>query len=508
MIGHRQMTMDDYLAILRRRLWIISIPVVLGPVLAYGITFLLQERYTSATLVLVEGQKVPEKFVPSVSTDDLNERLATMKEQILSRTRLQPIIEKFGLYAKDRKRLPMEELVDRLRGAIAVRPVQAMTGTRPGGLPGFSISFTDDDPRRARDVCSEITSMFMEQNLKLREQRAQGTTEFLTKQLEEAKRNLDEQDAKLAEFKRRNIGQLPGGEPANLSLLTGFNTQLEGVTQAIYRAQQDKTYLNSLLSQQLSVWQASKADGNPETLQKQLEALKTELVRMEAKYTSDHPDVRKLKLDIGQLQRKIEGANAAAKDKPEEKDTKAAAQEPPEIQQLRNQIYLQEQTIREKTREQERLQQEISKLQARLQLTPTIEQQYKELTLGYETGLRFYNDLLAKKNESEMATDLERRQQGEQFRVMDPANLPEKPSFPDRQMFAIGGFFVGLGIGLGTAFLLEARDKSIRTERDVEILLELPTLAMLPILEPGNVKRAGFWRRDPNPDPQAERLGA
>jgi polysaccharide chain length determinant protein (PEP-CTERM system associated) len=508
MLGQRPMTLDDYLAILRRRLWIVLVPALLGPTMAYGLTFLLQERYTSTTLVLVEGQKVPEAYVKSVVSDELNERLATMKEQILSRTRLQPIIEKFGLYARDRKRLSMEELVDRLRAAITVQPVQAMTGTRPGGLPGFTISFTDDDPRRARDVCAEITSMFMDENLKLREQQAEGTTEFLSKQLEEAKRSLDDQDAKLAAFKRRNLGQLPGEEQTSLNILTGYNTQLEGVIQAMNRAQQDKTYLSSLLTQQLSVWQTSKSEGNPETLQQQVETLQNELVRLQAKYTSDHPDVRKLKSDIAELQKRIDQAAATAKDKPEEKDTKAAAQEPPQIQQLRNQIYLQEQTIREKTREQERLQQEIGRMQARLQLTPAVEQQYKELTRDYTTALGFYNELLTKKNASEMATNLERRQQGERFRVMDPANLPEKPSFPDRTIFTLAGSLAGLVLGFAIALLLEAQDKTIRTERDVELLLELPTLAMLPILEPGNGKRTGFWRRNPNPEPQAERLGA
>jgi polysaccharide chain length determinant protein (PEP-CTERM system associated) len=507
MLGQRQMNMDDYLAILKRRFWIILIPAVLGPAMTFGLTFFLQERYTSGTLVLVEGQKIPESYVKSVVSDELNERLATMKEQILSRTRLQPIIEKFGLYAKDQGRLPMEELVDRLRAAITVRPVQAMTGTRPGGLPGFTISFTDDDPRRARDVCAEITSMFIDENLKLRAQRSEGTTVFLSKQLDEAKRNLDDQDARLAAFKRRNMGQLPDEAQTNLNILVGMNTQLEGVIQAINRAQQDKTYLNSLLSQQLSSWQATKAEGNPETLQQQLEAAQAELVKLQAKYTNDHPDVRKAKLDIANLQKRMEDAAAAAKDKPEAKDTKVTAQEPPQIQQLRSQIYLQDQTIREKTREQERLQQEISKLQARLQMTPVTEQQYKELTRDYTTALGFYNDLLAKKNESEMATDLERRQQGEQFRVMDPANLPEKPSFPDRTMFAIGGFMAGIGLGLATAFLLEARDKTIRTERDVEILLELPTLAMLPLLEQTGARRTKFWSRDSKLEPQGQGLG-
>ncbi len=498
MIGQRQLNMEDYLALLRRRIWLLLIPSILGPLAGYGVTFFLQEQYRSQTLVLVESQKVPEKYVTSVASDDLNERLATMQEQILSRTRLQPLIEKFALYKEEQKRVPMEDLVDRLRGSIRVNPVRAMSGTQSGGLPGFYISVTDENARRAQSVCAEITSLFMDQNLKLREQRAEGTTEFLAKQLEEAQRELNEQDAKLAAFKRRYMGQLPDSSGANLGILNSMMTQLESVNQAITRAQQDKTYLNSMLSQQIAAWQSTKDTGSPESLQQQLAAMQAELVKMQAKYTSNHPDIVTMKKNIADVQKKIDDAAAAEKDKPEEKtNTKATVQESPGIQNLRAQIYIQDQTIREKTHDQERLQQQIRDVQARIQLTPTVEQEYKELTRGYDTALGFYNTLLAKKNDSEMATELERRQQGEQFRVMDPANFPEKPYYPDRRFFALGGLGGGMALGTGIVLLLELRDKAIRTDRDVEALLGLPTLAMVPALGGGNGKKSSFWKRTP-----------
>jgi uncharacterized protein involved in exopolysaccharide biosynthesis len=200
-----------------------------------------------------------------------------------------------------------------------VLPVRAMTGTQPGGLPGFYVSFTADNPRVAQQVCAEITSMFMGENLKQRQDIAQGTTDFLGKTLDDAKQKLDAQDARLAEFKRRYIGQLPGEEQAMLTILTGLNTQLETVSQAISSAQQDKTFLNAQLTQQLSAWQASKAQGNPDTLQQQLTAMQTELARLEAKYTEDHPDITALKRNIADIQKKIDAAAAADNDKPDEK---------------------------------------------------------------------------------------------------------------------------------------------------------------------------------------------
>jgi polysaccharide chain length determinant protein (PEP-CTERM system associated) len=454
----------------------------------------LPARHTSRTLVLVEQQKVPESFVRPVVTDAVDQRLGTMKEQILSRTRLQPIIERFGLFKEDASKVPAEELMERMRKAIEVTPIRPVIDTgRP--LPGFTIAFTAADPRLAQQVCAEITSMFMEENLRIRQQRAEGTTQFLEKQLEEAKGKLDEQDKKLAAFKSRYIGQLPGQEQTNLNLLMGLNTQLEAVTQALNRSQQDKAYMESLLAQQVATWQAAQTGTNPETLEQQLAKLQNDLVTLEARYTPDHPDIIKTRNDIGQLQKKIEEAKSAAKNKGAQKSDTALLAEPPQIQQFRNQIHQAAENIREQTREQERLQHQVKIYQSRVQLSPVVEQQYKELTRDHQTALAFYDDLLAKKTSSEIATDLERRQQGEQFRVMDPADLPEKPTFPNRPLFAAGGLAAGLGLGLGITMLLELRDKSLRTERDVEFSLKLPTLALIPVIGEENGKKAASWKR-------------
>lgn len=494
MLGHRPFTVDDYLGILRRRLWIIVVPALLVPAAALGISFLVAEEYTSLTLVLVEQQRVPESFVKSVVTDELNQRLGTMREQILSRTRLQPIIERFGLYKKDVGKVPMEELVNELRKAIEVTPVKPVVTSRADELPGFYISVTASEARTAQQVCAEITSMFMEENLKVREQRAQDTTQFLQKQVDEAKLRLDDQDRKLAAFKQRYIGQLPGQEQTNMSLLMGMTSQLDAVNQVLSRAQSDKTYLESLLAQQLSSLEASKLAGDPERLEEQLERLRNELLTLEARYTKEHPDVIKARADIAQLERKIQESRSQPRP-PQPAAERVAVNEPAELTQLRSQIHVAEVTIREKTKEQERLKGQIQLLQARVQLSPVVEQQFKELTRDYETALEFYNELLSKKAQSEMATNLEKRQQGEQFRVMDPPNLPERPTFPNRPLFAGGGLAAGLALGVGLALLLEALDKSLRSERDIEAVLEVPTLALVPFVHPPESKSGRLWTR-------------
>jgi uncharacterized protein involved in exopolysaccharide biosynthesis len=281
------------------------------------------------------------------------------------------------------------------------------------------------------------------------------------------------------------MGELPDQMQTNFSLLTGLSTQLEATSQALNRAQQDKMFIQNILDQQPLVRAAvSAAPADPDILQKQLENLQSRLATLQPQYTDAHPDVRRLKKDIAQLQKKIEEESANRKSQPPaapEKDVVVA--ETPRVQQLRGQLYQINRTIEEKTAEQSRVQQEISKLQSKLQLTPAIAQEYKALTRDYQTAVNVYNDLLKKQIDSEMATDLERRQQGEQFRVLDPPSLPQKPTYPNRPFFGVGGFVGGLAFGLAIVFALELQDTTLRTDRDVERILKLPTLAMIPLLE-------------------------
>lgn len=247
--------------------------------------------------------------------------------------------------------------------------------------------------------------------------------------------------------------------------------------------------MESLLAQQVSAWQASQTIGGPheDTLEQQLATQQTELIALQAHYTPDHPDVIKLKQDIAALKKKIDENAAPAKEKTA--SPPAPAVESPEIQRLRFQIHQTETLISQKTHEQARLKQQLNTYQARVSMSPMVEQRFKELTRDYQTALQFYNDLLSKRSQSEMATSLERRQQGEQFRVMDPADLPEKPSFPNRPAFAGGGLGIGLALGIAITLLLELRDKTLRTENDIEHFLRLPILALVPLIDRGSENR-------------------
>ena len=479
----RELTGADYLVMLRRR-WVLILSLAIGgPLLAYSASRLLPERFKSQTLVLIEQPSVSNKIVESLDTTDINQRLASMQSQILSRSRLEPIIHQFNLYPQQVNRESMDDLVARLQKAIEVTPILPMAETRAQQLPGFYIAVTLDNAQNAQGVCTALTSMFIEQNLRLRQENSEVTTRFLAQELASAKASLDEQDGKLAAFKSHHIGELPDDEQTNLNLLTGLTSQLDASTQALVRAQQDKTFSESLLSQQVAAWQAAQTGHDPDTLEQQLSALQARLATLQSSYTDDYPDVISTKNDIAALQKKIADSGRQYQ-APGESEGRKKSVEPAQIQQLRAQVHNDDLMIAAKTKEQEQIRKQINLYQDRVQSSPAVEQQYKELTRGYQTALESYNELQKKRDDSAMATNLERKQEGEQFRVLDPANLPEKPSFPNRPLFALGGLFGGLALGLGIAYLLEIKDSSFKTERDVEFALHLPVLAMVPAIEP------------------------
>ena len=496
MIGQHEMTIEDYKTILRRRKWLLIIPAVVFSVSAYAVSLFLPARYKSETVVLVEAPAVSSELVRPIG-GDTNQRLATMREEILSRTRLQQIIEKFNLYREDRSKRSMEELVGSLRSSIDVSAVRPMDRTNASGLPGFTIDVIAGQPQLAQQICTEITSMFLQQNVIVSERKAEDTTDFINRQLQEAKSKLDDQDAKLAEFQRRYTGALPDEAQTNFSLLTGLASQLDSVTQSINRAQQDKLYLESALGQQVATAKLSQTVGNPDALSRQLAALQDQLANLRTRYTDEHPDVSKVKNEIAQLQQRM-NEQAAPAHADNETEKSGASVDTAQVQQLRAQLHQIDVTIHERMAEQLRLREQISRVQAKLELTPAVAQQYKALTRDYQTALNIYTDLLKKQNDSEMSRDLLRRQQGEQFRVLDPPSLPQQPTFPNRRLFAFGGLAGGLGFGLAIAFLLEAQDTTLKTDKDVEHLLKLPTLAVIPAIKPVRVNgNSGSAKRTP-----------
>ena len=545
MLGQRPMVVDDYLRIVRRKFWVALIPAAVVSIATYVVFLKIPDRYTSQTLILIEQQKVPDTYVKTIVTGELNERLASMQEQILSRTRLQPEVQRFDLY--NDTSLPMDDKVDQLRKAIIVTPVRPMAETGSNSLPGFGIAVTLSSPRVSQQVCTDITSMFIEESLKQREDEAQSTTAFLDKELDDAKQSLDQIGQRLAVFKEKYIGEMPDDEQQNVALLNTLNTQLDSVNQMLSRDQQTKSFTQGMLDDQIALAKKAKeqpgevAASNPENLQQQLERAQTDLTELQSQYTDSYPDVIAKKAEIEELKHKIDGgtaagtkADAASTEKPKTatgdgssggatsaassttaataanagappasagtsnpaaemkiaegaKDGVDASQtvpDTPQIRQLRTQLFLVNQEIRDKTKLQDRLRSDIGKYEARLHLSPVVEEQLEQLTRDESTAKEIYNDRLQKRDNARMATNLELRQQGETFNILDPASLPEKPSFPNRPLFSGVGFAFGLALGVGLILVLEYRDKSLVGEQDVEFFLKLPPSLRFRISKP------------------------
>ncbi|CAN5519468.1 hypothetical protein BH10ACI4_BH10ACI4_01510 [soil metagenome] len=477
MLGHRTLTTEDYLNILKKRWWIVAIPAAILAIAGFAATFFVVPVYTSQTLVLIEQQKVPDNYVKPVVSEDLNARLASMQEQILSRSRLQPIIERFNLYPG----MGMDGRIDKVRKDIAIKPIESQIA-RTGGLPGFFISFQARDAQTAQQVCGEITSLFISENLHAREQSAEGTMEFLKQQLSDAKRSLDEQDAKMANFQRTYAGKLPGEEGTNMNMLTTLSTQLDAATQALSRMELDKGYAESMLSAQTRELPSSPEQQRVQPLaqQTELQSLLAQEADLRTRYTEDYPDVVTVRRKIKELR--------AAMAKPQPAPSASAAvpaapkgPEPMNIVQLRAQIRGMDQMITQKRRDQGQIQNQMRLYQERVSSSPAVQEEFKQITRDYQTAQAFYTDLLGKMNQSKMATDLERRQQGEQFKLMDAPNLPDGPSFPKRGVFVGGGLGAGMMLGLLIVAIIEFMDTAMRSERDIWAFTKLPTLAVISV---------------------------
>jgi polysaccharide chain length determinant protein (PEP-CTERM system associated) len=471
MLGHRALNVEDYLTILKRRWWIVVIPSVLFFFLAVAATFYIPAQFVSQSSIQIDQQKVSNDLVKPVVTEDLSSRLTSIEQQIESRSSILPIVEKFNLYST--QHLSIDDRIDRARNNIDIQALSAGFA-RSSGVSGFTISFTANDPHTAQLVCAEITSLFISANLRTQSDATGGTTDFLQEELDNAKHTLDDQDAKLADFKRKYFGMLPEDEANNVNILSSLNTQLDAATQDLNRQEQNKSYLETMLAQQAA---AGPSAASPQTQEQQLQDLLTQQTNLASRYSANHPDVIAINRKIADLRRKMAqspapAGNAASTSAPGGNDSMAT-------QDLRARIRSADIGIQAKRTEQAQLNKQIHDYQARIQSIPQVEEEYAQLTRDTQTSQALYDSDLAKLNTAKQATDLENRQEGETFSVLDAANLPDNPTFPKRRVFASGGFAAGFALGLLLFAFLEYRDTALRNERDVWAFTRLPTLAVI-----------------------------
>jgi len=505
-IPNRVLGLDDYLAMFRRRWRMIS---VLGLVAFIGggiFSFVSRPMYTSSSLLRVEMPPALPSDVVKVPQlpwymliSERRDRVIALQGQVFSRSNLQAIVRRLGL---DKKTKNVDALIDKIQANASITEVDLSTsliGTTPDkapvpnvyATPGFSMSFTSDNPNEAQQICAELTSTFLTEEIKSRERRTADMTDFLSRQLEEARNNLDEHDKKLALFKAQHIGQLPENLDDNLKALPKLDADLEASTLALHQAEQDKEFNESLLQKQLALWKGSQEATTSDSIERQLAILTTQLSALQTRYTDDHPEVIKTKSDITRLQAKQKEMNASVE--PDANADEAIRKaETPQILQLRLQLQKDQELIEQFKRAQKDLQETIARDRKGLAVSPQVEKEYNALTRDNQTAHTIYEGLLSSKSASEIRADLEQRQYVAQLRLFSPASFPASPSFQRRWQFAGYGLAGGLALGLAIALWLELGDKTMRNEADVLAGAELPMLTAIPWAGPVTVEEG--WR--------------
>jgi len=494
-----------YWQILCRRRWALALPAFTIWAIVWAVAWFLPATYRSETVILVEQQRVPEQYVVSNVAADLQERLQSMTQQILSRTRLLAIINEYQLYPGMSERRTPDDLVERMRKDIQIELVQSPN--QRGELTAFKIAYLSGNPALAQRVTSQLTSLFINENLKARQEQSEQTTKFLESQLEEARQSLADQESKVKEFKSEYLGQLPEQVQSNVQILSGLQAQLQQETDALGRAKQQGVYLESLLNQWRTLesdLQAGRATGAvaPPALDQELQRLRAQLADLSSHYTDRHPDVRKLKEQIAKAERMKEqmqaqvaaaGQNSASDATPRPSSYADLQAMSPRLE-VESQLKSNRIEIENRQRSVRDLQGRIEQYQARLNMTPVREQQLAGLTRDYEQSRKNYEQLLAKRDQSEMATNLEKRQEGEQFRVLDAPNLPQKPYSPNRLKLDLIGLVAGLAIGMASLAGSEMLDDRIYSKDELEKVVSAPVLTEIPPLQTTAEKRhQGRW---------------
>jgi len=485
------------LDLVRRRHVHFLIPLFLGWIVVWSASWLLPVRYKSGTLILVEQPTMPKDYVLPNVNDNLQDRLQSITQQILSRTRLLLIIDQLNLYSGGRKQMTPEEKVAEMRNDIDIELVR---DSHENQITAFNIYYSARDPHVAQQVTGELSKLFINANLEVRQQESEDTTKFLESQLENARTSLAEQEAKIREFKGEHTGELPTQQASNLQILSGLQQQLLNEQDAFNTAQQQRVYLQTLIDQYRTLQGTTRtADGMPTrlpALDQELDKLKAQLADLSSRYTDSYPDIRNLKIEIAKTEKMRDALisdlrnKSSADNRP---DGTTIARNPAELSQnspmlqLQSQLQANQSEMKNREAAIESLKAKITEYQARLNQEPVTEQQMADLTRGYDQSKANYDDLLKKKNQSQMATSMELLQQGERFSVLDPPSLPLKPDFPDRLKFCGMGIGIGLALGVVVAGSFEFLDDRMHNEKEIKSMLPSIVISEIPeILGPSD----------------------
>jgi polysaccharide chain length determinant protein (PEP-CTERM system associated) len=481
---------DEYWAIVLRRKWWILGPMFFGWAIVFASAWFLPPHYASESTILVEPPKVPSNLVAPNVEVDLADRVQSMSTQVLSRTRLLNLIERFHLYPG--YSYSPDEQVSKMRDDIKMDMItgESNISSKPE-LVAFKISYKAPDAVIAQKVTIALTSFFVDENVRASQEQSEATTLFLDSQVRALGQTLADGEAKLRAFEAQHQGSLPQQLQSNIQILNGINGQLQSAHAARERAIQQQSYLNTIQTQYQNL---SDSQVTPTSIENQLEGARASLAALQAHYTDDHPDVKKLKETIASLEKlKKEMANETRDQMESDNATPAQIQAGMPLIQLRQQMKNNKNEIDKANATIQRQEQMAQVYQARLNATPAVEAEMADMMRDFGNMKKEYQELLAKKQQSALATSLEKQQQGAQFRIIDPPSMPDKPYFPDRFKFSLGAIGAGFALAVLFGFGAEFLDDRIRGEQALTDAVDLPILAEIPTLSTAKELRRAKW---------------
>lgn len=475
---------EQILEIIIKWHWLIIIPFCLSMIVGIYLVFALPRIYESRTVILVQPQRVPTNIVKDIVESDINARISTLSQRILSRTNLENIINEFNLFSgQEYENMFLEDKVRSIEKRIKV------SVTRGGGrdADSFSIAFRGKDPEKVMKVTSKLATSFIDENLKLRESQVIGTSTFLEDELESMRSRLIEHEQKLKDYRERYMGGLPEQLNSNLRILDNLNDQFATVQTEI---RETKLILSSLeKTEQDQTGNPTVVVGQDET-PANLNQLKEQLEAYRSRYTERHPDVVRLKKMISDLEEQIKAVDSG-KDVGENK----AAESSPRLSDsyVRQRRESMADLNRLETQKKD-LEEQITIYKKRVEDTPKREQELQSLQRDYNNINQAYNSLLGRQLEAQIAVNMEKKQKGEQFRILDPARIAQTPVEPKLKMIFLFVMAAGLGIGGGLIFVLEFLDSSFKEPEEIESYLGIPVLATIPTVFNENEIKRKRWK--------------
>ena len=477
--------LSDFNDIIRRRRWSFIIPTTAVFLLAVVIALALAPVYKSTATILIEEQEIPLDFVVTTVTSFVEQRLQSINQRIMSTTRLLEIIDRFNLYANERRRLTTEEIIEKMREDVVLEPISTevmdrRTGRATMATIAFTLSYAaQEPPETVQKVATQLTSLFLEENLMVRERQTSETSEFLRDESQRVRQQMEQIEAAIAVFKQAHINELPEMLQLNMQELSNIERNIERLQENLRTLKQREGYLEAELSTTSPKWQRNWVAEKDEDIRR-LEVLEVQLISLKTRYSDAYPDVAKTRQEIDDLKQRLdaEGVDYVRKrgnNEEEKPENPAYISLAAQLSGVRSEI----DTINRMIANFETTATDYKK---RIAATPAVEENYNAL-LGRQANTRLkYNDLLQKTMEAEVAQGLEKDQKGERFTLIDPARLPEKPFKPNRWAIVLIGLVLGIGTGVGFAALKEITDTAAYTPETLTRQTGGPVLAAIPVI--------------------------